>query len=293
MTHTPGAAPRYRDAPPPRQPETDIALFRWLLLIPTAVLVGAALIALLGTVAQAMSSGRSASPTVWLREAFSRVLVLALTPLAFLDVSPAPITDAPTDGTHLPVVLIPGYATNRSAWWFLCQYLGHRGWRWLWPINHAGRGATIEAHAHRVKREVERICRASGAEKVDLVGFSMGGLAAAWYLHHLDGTARVRRLVTVATPWAGTRLATFALSPAGRQMRPDSEALEGLAPAGVHTVAIWSPDDPVVIPARSCVPPGAREVLVDGAGHLEMLFSARVFRAVQTALTHGEPDAPA
>jgi hypothetical protein len=48
---------------------------------------------------------------------------------------------------------------------------------------------------------------------------------------------------------------------------------------------VFSPDDPVVVPASSAIPPhGGQAVRVEECGHVEMLVSARVFRAVQAAL---------
>lgn len=59
--------------------------------------------------------------------------------------------------------------------------------------------------AQQLDRAVENICRATGVERVDLVGFSMGGLVvrayARWHsLKGPGGRSRVRRLLTVSTP---------------------------------------------------------------------------------------------
>jgi len=63
-------------------------------------------------------------------------------------------------------------------------------------------------YAELLARAVENVCRATGAERVDLVGYSMGGLVCRSYTRWLSlrgpgGASRVRRLLTVCTPNMG------------------------------------------------------------------------------------------
>ena len=77
------------------------------------------------------------------------------------------------------------------------------------------------------------------------------------------------------------------LTPDGRavdEVRFGSHALDGLWPPPVPTTCIHSPDDPVVVPASSAAPAGGELVAVESGGHLDLLLSARVYRAVQVAL---------
>lgn len=67
------------------------------------------------------------------------------------------------------------------------------------------------SYAEQLERAVEGICRASGAEQVDLVGFSMGGIVSRAYtrwrsLRGPNGATRVRRLLTVASPNHGVNV---------------------------------------------------------------------------------------
>lgn len=64
------------------------------------------------------------------------------------------------------------------------------------------------SYAELLARAVENVCRATGAERVDLVGYSMGGLVCRSYTRWLSlrgpgGASRVRRLLTVCTPNMG------------------------------------------------------------------------------------------
>ena len=67
------------------------------------------------------------------------------------------------------------------------------------------------SYAAQLARAIEAICRASGVEQVDLVGFSMGGIVARAYTRWLslrgpNGASRVRRVMTVASPNHGVNV---------------------------------------------------------------------------------------
>ncbi len=199
----------------------------------------------------------------------------------------APPVAGPDDGSRrVPVILVAGYGHNRSSMRFLRAFLVHRGWRWVWPVNVATREAGLADMAIELGRRVAELKRVTGAPQVDVVGQSLGGLVAAWYVAHLDTERSVRRLVTLGTPWRGTKLAVFARSKVHEDVLYDSPALDGLAPPPVPTVSVWTLQDNVVIPAESAVPEGVASVCIDGLGHTEMLVSTRAFRAVQAALSH-------
>lgn len=196
----------------------------------------------------------------------------------------------PISGRRLPpVVLIPGLTWNRASLWPLATFLSRRGWPWVVPIDRRDRHGTLASEAEALANEIRAVCVRTGATQVDLVGFSTGGLVAAWYLRH-HGAAHVRRLVTLGTGWNGTRMAVFGRGRAVDEIRFGSHVLDGLWPPPVPTVCIWSPHDPVVVPATSALPRhGADAVRVEEAGHVDLLVSARVFRAVQAALDHAVP----
>jgi len=224
--------------------------------------------------------------SVYVREALARCFFVVVSPLGWTNPGPAPRLGA-GEARRTPVLLLPGYATNRSCLAPLCLFLANRGWTWLWPINLGRRDLSLAQHAAALAEQVDVLRRRTGSTKIDIVAFSRGGLVAAWYLRHLDGSEAVRRLVTIGTPWRGTRLAVFAKAPVAREMLYEAHVLDALSPPPAPTLCIWSPDDPFVVPSSSGVADqGAQSVRIEAAGHLDMLVSARVYRAVQAALSH-------
>ena len=59
---------------------------------------------------------------------------------------------------------------------------------------------------HPLARQLAGFIDAIAVAKVDLVGFSMGGIVARVFMQSLGGHARVRRLITIASPHHGTHM---------------------------------------------------------------------------------------
>ncbi len=125
---------------------------------------------------------------------------------------------------------------------------------------------------------------------VSLVGHSLGGLVARWYVQELGGRARADRLVTLATPHAGTSTARFAPGPLREVLVPGSAVLRRLGDgrpelAPLPHIAVVAEDDRTIVPiASASAAPGARVVRVHGVGHNDALFSPRVHALVVDAL---------
>ncbi|MEC7946005.1 MAG: alpha/beta fold hydrolase, partial [Myxococcota bacterium] len=194
---------------------------------------------------------------------------------------------------RIPVLLVPGFGLNRGSMFMLALYLRRCGWRWVHAINHRPRNTTVPLLARNLAHEIEETCAAAGVEKVDVIGHSMGGIVAAFYINELNGRARVRRLVTLGTPWAGTRAWVFGWRREARDLAPGSPVLAAAVPPRVPTTSIWSASDAIVLPPESSVLQGASVVQLAHVGHLEMLFNGRAWRAAGEALAVPTPDATA
>ncbi len=128
---------------------------------------------------------------------------------------------------------------------------------------------------------------------MDIVGHSLGGLIARYYVQRLGGDIRVRTLVTLGTPHSGTRVVPLAdAHPIVRQMRPGSEVIEELrlpAPGcRTHFVSFWSDLDHLMDPLETaCVDHPdlfAQNVRVTGIGHLALPVHPAVATGIRQAL---------
>lgn len=184
---------------------------------------------------------------------------------------------------RLPLLLVHGYGCSRGSWWWLRRRLETAGWTVatlsLEPVY-----TSIDNFVEPLARRIDAVLAETGAERVMLVGHSMGGLVARAYLRRF-GAGRVARLVTLGTPHAGSRLSRFGMGQNARQMEPGSAWLRALGEApAVETIAIYSPHDNFVMPQKNLELAGASLRPIDALGHLAMLFSPRVVEALLAAL---------
>jgi pimeloyl-ACP methyl ester carboxylesterase len=205
----------------------------------------------------------------------------------------------PTEGrAHPPVVLLHGFVDNRSAFALLRRSLLRHGWPRVQALNYSPLTGDIRSAAEQLGPHIEQVCAESGHAQVDIVGHSLGGLVARYYVQCLGGDARVRTLITLGTPHSGTRaVPPLAPHPLARQMRPGSSVLEELAgPAkGCRTrfVAFWSDLDQLMIPVESArlEHPDllARNIRVRGIGHLALPVTGSVATEIRQALSESGP----
>jgi len=91
-----------------------------------------------------------------------------------------------------------------------------------------------------------------------LVGFSMGGLIARYYLQELEGTRSVHQFFSISTPHHGSLLAYMSKNKGVKQMRPGSEFLCNLEQSSnrlssMSCYSYWTPYDLMILPASSSV----------------------------------------
>ncbi len=202
------------------------------------------------------------------------------------------VGDVEAAGT--PIILVHGIVDNRSVFTLLRRGLRRRGFGRVVTVNYSSLTGDVRVLADRLGAVVDQVCEETGYERVHVVGHSLGGLVARYYVQRMGGDARVHTLVTLGSPHEGTLPAYALPHPLVRQLRPGSDVVRELAgPAqGCRTrfVAVWSDLDQMVVPKRSAqiVHPdlNARNVFVRGVGHLSLPVDGRVVHEICTTLAH-------
>lgn len=204
-----------------------------------------------------------------------------------------------TDNSN-PIVLVHGYMDNgKTPWWNIVNsYLRTAGWEsdQIYNVSVGEIPLTTVGSPTETSEEVRYAIHAAHNEhdsQVDVIGHSMGGLAARYCVEETDVGQYVDNLITIGAPHQSTTLAYFGLSTSGAQaMRPGSDFLTTLngSPLNptVQYTAIWSPADVLLNPVSSGKLPDDlitdddqnKNIRVGPYGHLELLHHPDVFETV-------------
>ncbi len=239
------------------------------------------------------------------------VLLLALATAAAVVAVVVSRADAPTGAPVSqeqpgPVLLVPGYGGSTASLQLLAGRLTAEG-RDTTVVELPGDGTgDLEAAADALGDAADAALSRTGADSVDVVGYSAGGVVARLWV--ADGGAELaRRVVTLGSPHHGTTLvdvaAQFAPSrcPEGcRQLAPGSELLAGLnagdeTPAGPTWVSLWTVQDETVTPPESARLEGALNLTVQSVcaqaqvGHGDLPRDPLVQEMVVAQLAPGDP----
>jgi len=130
---------------------------------------------------------------------------------------------------------------------------------------------------------MSRLQQATGLAPV-IVAHSMGGLAARGWLAS-DAASEWHRLVTIASPHAGTRLGAYGRGANIAQMRLGSNWLAQLtakesAEDRMRITCFWSHCDNIVFPTRSATLAGADNRHLPMTPHVQMVEHPAVFEEV-------------
>jgi triacylglycerol esterase/lipase EstA (alpha/beta hydrolase family) len=196
------------------------------------------------------------------------------------------VTDRP------PVILLPGAFGQEIVYWNAWQWFLERdGFHVYLASFPRFTFHDLRVSARHLAGKVEEVRAVEGAERVALVGHSMGGLIARWYVKFLDGAPHVSRLCCLGVPHHGTWTAATAPVLTGtRQILPGSPFLDelnnGADHGGVPILNIWSKWDGIVVPAQSALleMPGVENRAIPFAGHWGLLVSRKAYQSVREAL---------
>jgi triacylglycerol lipase len=205
-----------------------------------------------------------------------------------------------------PVLLVPGYGGSTGSLRTLAARLTQTG-RDATVIDLPGDGTgDLNAAATVLGTAAADAMARTGAQSVDVVGYSAGGIVARLWVAG-GGADVTRRVVMLGSPNHGTSLADLAgtvsidaCPEACRQLATDSDVLRRLnagdeTPTGPTWVSIWTDQDQTVTPPDTARLDGAINVPVQSVcadatvGHSDLPSTPLVQAMVLAELGAGDP----
>ena len=219
---------------------------------------------------------------------YSHLMVLATTTTALCR-SFYRLPAGPADRT--PIIFVHGLYHNHTAWYLYLRWFRKWGWQHVKAIKLPGKFRSIQEFTRVLNQEVEEVLKETESTQVDLVGLSMGGLVIRSYLANNPVTAKVRRIVTLGSPHAGSKLAVLGLGKAVKEMIPSSSFLEELnrelqMPESGRFYAIYTIVDNLVLPNESAklTGDGVKNIETRIVNHVGLPFCKHTARLVKKCL---------
>lgn len=188
-------------------------------------------------------------------------------------------TVVPAGAPHDVAVLVHGFLATAGVLRPLANVLEREAGVAIASFTHAP-GTPVTALAERLAALVRSL---EHAERIHLIGHSIGGLAVRLFVQELGGDPRVVGTISIASPFGGARRARLLPGQLGREIEPGSALLERLRagatrqPAVPH-FAIAGTHDRVIHAGTE--PPDWERLSVDGGAHNSVLYDPAVLRAV-------------
>jgi uncharacterized alpha/beta hydrolase family protein len=136
-----------------------------------------------------------------------------------------------TEDKPLPVLLVHGYAEDAAVWKKWEDMLRKDGIQFFTVTfkDSDDKCGSAKQHAIELEKTVQDIKEQSGAQKINIVGHSKGGLDARVFLDNTD-TKDVSNLIMIGTPNAGSPVAetNYACAPAVYDLRLGANATKAV-----------------------------------------------------------------
>ena len=145
----------------------------------------------------------------------------------------------------------------------------------------------IRRIAQRLSKLVDRI--PEGA-RITIVGHSLGGVVARWYVQEMGGHSRVARTVSLASPFRGVDVPQLLV---GADLHERSELLRRLRShahvCGVPHTSVVAASDTVVVGIETACLGFGDVVVIPNRGHNGILFDQRVAQLVMDRMGCARP----
>jgi triacylglycerol esterase/lipase EstA (alpha/beta hydrolase family) len=114
------------------------------------------------------------------------------------------------DAAETPILLVHGIIDNHAIFTVMERALRRRGFQTLSSYDYGLLTHNIPRAAVRLGDAIEKLSAATGYERIHVIGHSLGGLIARYYVQRQEGDRHVHTLVTLGTPhqahsWPGPR----------------------------------------------------------------------------------------
>lgn len=183
-----------------------------------------------------------------------------------------------TEGVHdkRSIVLLHGIFCSGAIWRPIAAALAARTGCEVRTPTLPHLTAALSTQVEDFAALLEPLRDASGERDVIVIGHSLGGLIARHCAIRYGERLHIGRVICIGAPHAGSRVARISLTSIARDIRPNSAALACACDDRVELINIHGEHDNLVVPARSSLLSGARNIAIAACGHMALIYSPKV-----------------
>ena len=191
---------------------------------------------------------------------------------------------------HPPILLVHGYGLNRLSMFFVDLYLRKRGYPHIWSINHPVHKDDILLFAEELDQKIRWYSHVTQKPTITVIAHSMGGIVSAIALKKYNSP--IHKLVTLGTPWKGTKMHMLGIGKHVKQMAPEHPIIKNLTVPSIPHLAIWTKQDWILLPNENAIREGLHNTYVEHIGHFGLLIHHRVFALIHQYIQQDDTQPP-
>lgn len=197
--------------------------------------------------------------------------------------------DAPVVSSKKCIVLLHGYSRNEVDWIWFKKHLQVEG-DLVTPTLPLVK-VDLLTSARALAGIIIKLSAQHGYNDFVLVGHSMGGVIASLAVESFDDVKeKVQKIVTIGSPFHGTKISTFGMGVAAEELLPSSKVLQELRDkikvSSSDYYAIATNSDHMIVPWDSAITDNVKYKVVDGLGHMQMIYSDEVVNFVTKIISN-------
>ena len=181
------------------------------------------------------------------------------------------------------ILLVHGYCRSQIDWLWLRKQLKSTNCN-IFTLNLMPLLSSIEEiTTQNLPAKIAQIKQQTNCKQIILIGHSMGGLVSSYYKEFLDHDKLITAVITIGSPYHGTKISVAAAGINAQEMCPGSEFLarmrQQIATHNQDYYQISSKFDNIVFPWNSALletMPASRQMVLPFTTHLGLLHSPAV-----------------
>lgn len=187
------------------------------------------------------------------------------------------------------ILLIHGYCRSQTDWYWMRKQFKATNLP-VYCVNLEPMfGSIQELASNKVVDKIKLIKQQTNCKNIIIIGHSMGGIVGSYYSEYLDNAKLIKAVITIASPFSGTKVSMFAKGDNAKEMCPGSSFLTELRIAIDKTPSkyyqICSKFDNIIFPWQSSLLsscPSENQLVLPFAGHLTLIHMKEIAAQLST-----------